>query len=253
MALELSLPIIAIPTTYAGSEVTPIWGITEGGVKQTGRDRRVLPKTVVYDPNLTLSLPVDISATSGMNAIAHCVEALYAPDANPIVSMMAEEGIRALAHSLPILVKAPHDLDARSQALYGAWLAGASLGATQMGLHHKLCHTLGGAFNLPHSPTHTVILPHAVAYNASAAAAAMQRVASALGSSDAAQGVYDLILRLGAPTSLKQIGMKEEDLDAAADLATRYPYANPAPVTREGIRKLLDDAYYGRRPLNDMP
>jgi alcohol dehydrogenase class IV len=252
IALESSLPIIALPTTYSGSEMTPIWGMTEGGVKKTGRDQRVLPRTVIYDPNLTLSLPADISAASGMNAIAHCVEALYAPDANPIISMMAEEGIRALALGLPRIVIQAHDLDARSRALYGAWLAGASLGAVQMGLHHKLCHALGGTFNLPHAQTHAVILPHAVAYNAHAAPAAMERVAGAFEASDAAQGVYDLIRRLGAPAALKQIGMKEEDLDVAAELATRYPYANPAPVTRDGIRRLLDDAYHGRRPLDDM-
>src|SRR5207253_1163287 len=149
IALESAVPIVAVPTTYAGSEMTPIYGLTEGGLKRTGRDRNVLPKTVVYDPALTVSLPPSVSGPSGMNAIAHCVEALYAPDGNPVVSLMAEEGIRALAASLPVVVKEPANLDARSQALYGAWLAGASLGAVSMGLHHKLCHALGGSYNLP--------------------------------------------------------------------------------------------------------
>lgn len=248
IAMTSDLPIVAIPTTYAGSEMTPIWGVTEGGLKKIGRDRRVLPRTVIYDPALTLNLPASVSGPSGMNAIAHCVEALYAPDGNPIVSLMAEEGIRALAASLPVVVKEPGDLEARSQALYGAWLAGASLGAVSMGLHHKLCHTLGGRYNLPHANVHAVILPHAAHYNAAAAPDAMRRIARALGADDAAGGIYDLAVAVGAKTTLKDIGMQAGDLDEAADIATRDPYSNPAPVTREGIRELLEEAYHGRRP-----
>jgi maleylacetate reductase len=248
IALVSELPILAVPTTYAGSEMTPIWGLTEGGIKKTGRDPRVLPRTVIYDPTLTVTMPPMLSATSGMNAIAHCVEALYAEDANPIISLMAEDAIRALAASLPAVVKRPSDLEARSEALYGAWLAGASLGAVGMALHHKLCHTLGGTFNLPHAETHTVVLPHAAAYNAKAAPQAMARVARALGSRDAAGGLFDLAMSLGAPTSLKEIGMAEDGLDRAADLAVQNPYYNPRPVTREGLRALLDDAFQGRRP-----
>ncbi len=242
------MPILAIPTTYAGSEMTPIWGITEGGVKKTGRDARVLPKTVIYDPCLTVTIPPQLTATSGMNAIAHCVEALYAKDANPIISMCAEEGIRALAQSLPVAVKEPENLDARSRALYGAWLAGISLGSVGMALHHKLCHTLGGTFNLPHAETHTVVLPHATAYNSSAAPQAMTRIASALGAGNAAEGLYDLALSMGAPTSLASLGMKPEDLDAAADLAVQNPYYNPRPVTRAAVYELLRCALEGRRP-----
>src|SRR5580700_1341044 len=198
IALVSTLPILAVPTTYAGSEMTPIWGITEGGLKKTGRDTRVLPKTVLYDPTLTVSMPPLLSATSGMNSIAHCVEALYSKDANPVVSMMAEEGIRALAEGLPVVVQAPTNLDARSNALYGAWLGGVALGAVGMALHHKLCHTLGGSFNLPHAETHTVVLPHATAYAASAAPEAMSRIARALGAKSAAPGLYDLAASLGA-------------------------------------------------------
>ncbi len=258
IALESSLPIISIPTTYAGSEVTPIWGITEGGVKKTGRDAKVLPKVVIYDPALTLSLPADLSATSGMNAIAHAVEGLYAQDSNPIMALVAEEGIRALAVGLPKVVKGvggsayapnnPELLEARSNCLYGAWLCGTVLGSVGMALHHKLCHTLGGTWNLPHAETHTVVLPHATAFNASAAPEAMQRAARALGASNAAQGLFDLAKSLGAPTSLKELGMKESELDRAVDLATQSPYWNPRPIDRAGIRKLLDDAYFGRRP-----
>ena len=251
IALESSLPILAIPTTYAGSEMTPILGMTENGIKKTQRDNRVLPKTIIYDPQLTLTLPVKLSATSGMNAIAHSVEALYAQDANPIISLMAEESIRVLADALPKVVRDPSDLDARGEALYGAWLAGASLGAVGMALHHKLCHTLGGSFNLPHAETHTIVLPHAVAYNTMAAEQAVVRVAKALGLSaalDAAPGLYDLEKSIGAPLALKDIGMRESDLDKAAEIATQNPYYNPRSVELAPIRKLLDDAYFGRRP-----
>ncbi len=248
IALEFGLPIIAVPTTYAGSEMTPIWGLTEAGVKRTGRDAKVLPKTVIYDATLTVSLPAHIAAPSGMNAIAHCVEALYAEDGNPIISMMAAEGIRALARSLPAIVATPDDLAARTDAQYGAWLAGAALGAVSMSLHHKLCHTLGGSFNLPHADTHTAVLPHAAAYNRDAAPAAMAQVAHALGSDDAPNGLFDLASRIGAKTALRDVGMQYDDLDRAAELATTNPYANPRPVTFDGIRALLEAAYEGRRP-----
>jgi maleylacetate reductase len=248
IALESSLPILAIPTTYAGSEMTPIYGITEGGLKKTGRDARVLPKTVIYDPTLTLGLPSGLSATSGMNAIAHAVEGLYAEDANPITSLLATEGIRALAQGLPRVIADPQDLEGRSQCLYGAWLCGAVLGSVGMALHHKLCHTLGGSFNLPHAETHTVVLPHAVAYNRAAAPEAMRRAADAIGAEDAARGLYALARALGAPMALKDIGMRETDLDRAAEIAARSPYYNPRPVEYGAIRKLLDNAYHGREP-----
>jgi maleylacetate reductase len=248
IALVSTLPILAVPTTYAGSEMTPIWGLTESGRKTTGRDARVLPKTVLYDPALTVTMPAQLSVTSGMNSIAHCVEALYAQEANPIISMVAEEGIRAFARSLPSVVKEPANLEARSEALYGAWLGGVALGSVGMALHHKLCHTLGGTFNLPHAETHTVVLPHAVAYNSPGAAEAMTRIARALGADSAAQGLYDLAASLGAPLSLAALGMKAEDLDKAASIAVQNPYYNPRAITREGIRALLKDAFEGRRP-----
>jgi alcohol dehydrogenase class IV len=248
IALESALPILAIPTTYAGSEMTPIYGITEGGAKKTGRDARVVPKTVIYDPTLTLGLPVGLSVTSGMNAIAHAVEGLYAQDANPIMSMLAEEGIHSLAHGLEYVAKNPQDVNARGECLYGAWLCGAVLGAVGMALHHKLCHTLGGTWNLPHAETHTVVLPHAVAYNREAAAEPLKRASRALHARDAAQALYDLARKLGAPVALKDIGMQAADLDRAAELATTAPYWNPRPIERPAIRKLLDDAFHGRRP-----
>ena len=248
LALETGLPIVAVPTTYAGSEMTPIYGITEGGIKKTGRSYKVLPKSVIYDVNLTLSLPPHISGPSGMNAMAHCVEGLYAQDTNPIVVLMAAEGMRALARSLPVVVKEPQNIESRTDAQYGAWLAGLVLGSAGTAIHHKLCHTLGGTFNLPHAETHTVILPHAMVYNREAAAEAMKIAADALGVKDAAQGIYDLIVRIGAPTALKDIGMPADGLDRAAQLATENPYWNPRPIERAGLRELLQNAYEGRRP-----
>ncbi|TGE01311.1 maleylacetate reductase [Methylobacterium nonmethylotrophicum] len=248
LALRTDLDQIVVPTTYAGSEMTPILGETRDGTKTTQKSPKILPEVVVYDVDLTLGLPVALSATSGMNAIAHAVEALYAEDRNPIVSLMAEEAIRALARALPVIVADPQDRAARSDALYGAWLAGACLGTVGMALHHKLCHVLGGTFDLPHAETHTVVLPHAVAYNAPAVPDAMARVARALGASSAAQGLYDLAARLGAPTALEALGMPEAGLERAADAAVASPYPNPRSLARDGIRRLLDDAYHGRRP-----
>ena len=249
IALVAELPIVAVPTTYAGSEMTPIYGITEAGRKQTGRTPRVLPKTVIYDPDLTLTLPADLSAASGMNAIAHAVEALYAPDTNPIVELMAEECIRALGAALPRLVADPYHLGARWDALYGAWLGGSVLGSVAMSLHHKLCHTLGGAYNLPHAQTHAVLIPHTAAYNAAAAPGAMARVARALDAISAPQALYDLGRAAGVPRSLAAIGMRAADLDEAAELATRDPYANPRRVERAAIRALLGQAFDGLRPV----
>lgn len=250
IALTSGLPIVAIPTTFAGSEVTPIYGLTEGGAKKTGRDARVMPKTVIYDPELLRTLPPRLVGPSGMNAIAHCAEALYAADANPIISLMAEEGVRALSSSLPNIQRRPQDLDARAEALYGAWLAGTCLGTVQMALHHKLCHTLGGSFDLPHSETHTVVLPHAMKYNSEAAPPAMAALGRALGcaAEDVPGALFDLAKNLVAPTSLAEIGMPGERMEEAADIALRNPYSNPRPVEREPLLQLLRDAQDGRRP-----
>jgi maleylacetate reductase len=248
IALRSNLPILAVPTTYAGSEMTPIWGMTENGVKKTGRDPRVLPRTTLYDPELTLTLPVGLSGTSGMNAIAHCVEGLYSQSANPLISLAAEEGIRSLAASLPRIARNASDIEARSEALHGAWLAGVTLGSVGMALHHKLCHTLGGTFNLPHAETHTVVLPHALAYNAAAVPEAMRRVARALGCTDAVSGLLALTRAIGAPTALKDLGMPEDGIERALQLATTNPYYNPAPIEVEPLRRLLRNAWAGRPP-----
>lgn len=248
IALDSGLPILAIPTTYAGSEMTSIYGITEGGLKKTGKDARVLPRTVIYDPELTLSLPVRMSVTSGINALAHAAEGLYAVDSNPIMDLMAKEGIAAMGRALPAIKKEATDIAARSDALYGAWLCGTVLGNVGMALHHKLCHTLGGSFNLPHAETHTIVLPHALAYNAAAAPQAMQAIAQALQGRSAAQAVFDLAQNNGAPVALRDIGMKASDLDRACDIAMQNQYPNPRPLERAAIRQLLQHAFDGRRP-----
>ena len=258
--------MIAIPTTFSGSEMTPIYGVTAAGQKKTGRDARVMAKTIIYDPVLLENLhrPA-IAGPSGMNAIAHCAEALYAEDANPITSLMAEEGMRALAASLPKIVAGAVGVgsgpivpgaraDARAEALYGAWLAGSCLGAVGMALHHKLCHTLGGSFNLPHAETHTIVLPHALRYNREAAPEAMARMSRALtaagpGGADPAARLHDLARALGAP--LRDCGSSAcpaGALDQAAELALRNPYYNPRPLELSAIRQLLQDAWEGRRP-----
>jgi maleylacetate reductase len=248
IALRIDLPQIVVPTTYAGSEMTPILGETKDGLKTTQRGPKILPETVIYDVDLTLTLPPAMSATSGINAIAHAVEALYSPDRNPIISLMAEDGIAALARALPVIVSDPSDRSARSDALYGAWLCGACLGAVGMALHHKLCHTLGGTFDLPHAETHTVVLPHAVAYNAASASEAMARITRALGTSDAARGIYDLAGRLGAPRALRDLGMPEGGIDRAAEIAASSPYPNPRSIERGAIRELIARAWAGDPP-----
>jgi maleylacetate reductase len=241
IALRTNCPQLVIPTSYAGSEMTNILGETADGAKTTQRDAKIQPEAVIYDPDLLASLPAQFAATSGMNAIAHAVEGLYAVDGNPIVSLMAEEGIRALSSALP------KGGEGHDEALYGAWLCGTVLGSAAMALHHKLCHVLGGTFDLPHAETHAVILPHATAYNANSEAA-MRQISRALNAPNAAQGLYDLAKGLGAPLALKDIGMSESGLDKAADIAVANPYPNPRKLEREPIRKLLDDAYHGRRP-----
>jgi alcohol dehydrogenase class IV len=247
LAVRTGVPQLAIPTTYAGSEMTPILGETSGGHKTTQNSLDILPEAVIYDVELTLGLPAALSGTSGINAIAHAVEALYAQDRNPIISALAEQGIAALAAALPVIATAPSNRDARGQALYGAWLCGTCLGAVGMSLHHKLCHVLGGSFDLPHAETHTVVLPHAVAYNAAAAPDAMTQLARALGGSPAT-ALYDLAGRVGAQRSLQALGMPASGLDRAADLAVANPYWNPRPIERAAIRALLERAFTGEPP-----
>jgi alcohol dehydrogenase class IV len=253
VALETPLPIVAVPTTYAGSEMTPIYGLTTAQRKQTGRSLAVLPRLVIYDPQLTISLPSSISGPSAINALAHCVEAFYGPGANPITALIAEEGIRALARGVPLAVAEPENLAGRSDTLYGAYLAGAALAAAGTGLHHKICHVLGGAYNLPHAELHTVILPRATAYNEPAMPEIAERIVRAMGGSDgcrnAAGAIFDLAAAIGAPTALKDIGMRVEDLDEAFPLiAEQFPKDNPRPFDEHALRTLLEGAFWGRHP-----
>lgn len=248
IALRTDLPQIVVPTTYAGSEVTPIIGETEDGIKRTQTTAKVLPEVVIYDVDLTLSLPPLLSATSGMNAIAHAVEALYARDGNPIVDMMAAEGVRVLAAALPRIARDPADREARAEAQYGAWLCGTCLGSVGMALHHKLCHTLGGTFDLPHAETHTIVLPHALRYNAPAVPNAIAILADALGTADPARRLYDLAGILGAPRALQDLGMPEAGIERAADLALANPYWNPRPLEREALRTCIAAAWAGDPP-----
>lgn len=248
VAKNIALPLVAVPTTYAGSEMTSIWGTTDGAVKTTGRDARVLPATVVYDPELTLTLPADLSAASGLNALAHAAEALYAPDVSPLLVQTAGEAVRSLAGALPRIVEAPGDIEARSDALVGAWLAGVCLGTAAMSLQHKLCHILGGTFDLPHAQTHANVLAHVLAFNLPAAPQARAVLSHALGAVDPAGHVYDLVARLGVAQPLRALGLPPDAPETVARLAVQAPYANPRPVSAADVRRIVQDAYDGTRP-----
>ncbi|OCK77471.1 putative maleylacetate reductase [Lepidopterella palustris CBS 459.81] len=254
ISIRTGLPHICIPTTYAGSEMTSILGETKDGRKTTRSDPKILPATVIYDVDLTMTLPTGLSATSGVNAIAHAVESLYARNTNPVINLLALEGIRALASSLPTLITSPTSPTARSSAFYGAWLCASCLGSVGMALHHKLCHTLGGSFNLPHADTHTIVLPHAIAYNAPAIPDVMKKLSEVLPESDgnAIKGLNVLLEKLGAKRGLREFGMKEEDVDKAAEIALSNPYWNPRPVEKGPIREVIRRAWAGEEARADL-
>ena len=251
VARDTGLPVLAVPTTYAGSEMTSIWGQTDREGKTTGRDPRVLPRTVVYDPALTTSLPAGITGASGMNALAHALESLYAPDTTDLLRSVATGALRALPPALAVAVARGDDLPARSDALYGAWLAGWALGSTTMGLHHKLAHVLGGTFRLPHAGVHSALLPHVAAFNAPAAPAAFALAAEALGVAGpdrVAPALFDLATRLAAPTSLAGLGLAPEAIEQVAATVAASPVVNPRPVTEADLVRLLRDAHAGKQP-----
>ncbi len=250
IAYRTDLPQIVIPTTYAGSEATAILGQTENGVKTTLTDPRVQPEVILYDAELVRTLPVAMTVTSALNAMAHAAEALYAENRNPMSTMLAVEGLKAFAAALPRVVDNPADLEARGETLYGAWLCGTVLGQVGMALHHKLCHTLGGSFDLPHAETHAIILPHALAYNECAVPALLRPVRDIFGGESAGQALHDFAREMGAPLALKDLGMREEDVAAAAKLAVAKPYWNPAEVTREKLEALLKAAWAGDPPAS---
>lgn len=250
LALRSGLPHLSVPTTYAGSEMTDILGELADGRKTTRRSPTIRPQTVIYDAALTDTLPAELSAVSGLNAMAHAVEALYAVDGNPVVSLMARDGLAAMARGLPDILSGRDPETARNTALYGAWLCGACLGAVSMALHHKVCHVLGGSFELHHARTHAVVLPHATAYNAPAAPEAMHAIAHALGTTSPARGLQTLAQELGAPLSLAELGMPEEGIETAVDQIFANEYPNPRPLNRDAIHQMIRAAWAGT-PISD--
>jgi maleylacetate reductase len=249
LALRTDLPQIVVPTTYAGSEATPILGETMANEKRTQRSKKVLPETILYDVELTIGLPISVSMASGLNAMAHAAEALYAPDRNPLIEAMAEAALSALIDALPQIYDRANDVDARSKALWGSWLSGCCLGLTTMGLHHKLCHTLGGTFGLPHAETHAVLLPHALDYNLPHAAEAHRTLIRLFRDPDPARALAEFSRRLGLPETLSALGMPEEAIDRVADLTVSKPYPNPRPLERVALRDLLARAWADGFPL----
>ncbi|WP_416972147.1 maleylacetate reductase [Streptomyces sp. 4F14] len=247
VASRTGVPQVVVPTTYAGSEVTPILGETEGGVKTTRSGPEILPDTVIYDPDLTDGLPVPLSVTSGLNAMAHALEGLYARDGSPVFSAFAEQGLRAFHDALPALLDHPGDQDARDLALYGAWMCGTVLGGVGMSIHHKICHTLGGSLDLPHAETHAVLLPHTIGYVAEAAADALIPAVDIFDDPLGA-ALFDFASSLRAPQRLRDLGVAESDLDTVTDLALAKPYWSPRPLEHQGIRSVLHDAWAGKRP-----
>ena len=249
VALTTGLPIVAVPTTYAGSEATDVWGLTEGGRKTTGVDRRVLPRAVVYDASLTLTLPVPTSVASGLNALAHCVDSMWAPRADPVDQALALEGMRALRSGLPRVVEEPMEPDGREQTLYGAYLAAVAFASAGSGLHHKICHVLGGMFGLPHAETHAVVLPYVLALNAPAVPDLDQRMADALVGDTALDGLRTLRDETAAPRSLRDLGLAEDDVPKAVPpILEAAPPSNPVPVTADVVASLLHAAWEGKEP-----
>ena len=249
IAMTTGLPIVAVPTTYAGSEATPVWGLTEGDRKTTGTDLAVLPRVIVYDAALTTSLPVELSVASGLNALAHCVDTMWGPNADPINSALAAEGIRSLADGLPKVVADPGGLEGREHALYAAYLSAAAFASAGSGLHHKICHVLGGKYNLPHAQTHATVLPYVLAFNGPAAPEAERRIAAAFGSDTAIGGLLTLKDQLSAPRALRDYGLAEDSLAEAADaILPSVPPSNPRPVAAEDLRTLLRAAWAGADP-----
>ncbi|MDR7082816.1 maleylacetate reductase [Arthrobacter ginsengisoli] len=249
VAMTSRLPIIAVPTTYAGSEATNVWGLTEAARKTTGVDDAVLPVTVIYDAALTLSLPVALSVASGLNGMAHCIDSMWAPRADPINAALGAEGIRALAAGLPLITADPAGTAGREQALYGAYLSAVAFASAGSGLHHKICHVLGGTFNLPHAQTHATVLPYALAFNAPHAPEAQARIAAAFGTTDALTGLQDLRKRLDAPQALADYGFTADGIaEAAAIILPAVPVSNPRPATTENLTRLLQAALTGEDP-----
>jgi maleylacetate reductase len=241
IALETGLPILAIPTTYSGSEATPIIGMTDGKRKITGRDVKVVPRTIIYDPDLTLGLPAAVSAASGMNAIAHCVEALWVDSSTPVTIGLATEAMRRFAHNLPAVVADGANVAGRGECLVGAWLAGTVL-SSGTALHHKLAHVLGG-LGLPHAETHAIMLPHVMRFNLEAAPEAKARLQDALGSDDPAAAVAAMLKKFPIPQRLRDVGFDAGKADFVAKEIAAASIAAPRPASASDVRELLTAAY----------
>lgn len=240
------LPILAVPTTYAGSEATNVWGLTQGTTKSTGVDDAVLPRSIVYDATLLTSLPAELSVASGLNALAHCVDAMWGPRVDPIDQALAGEGIRGLAGGLPAIARDGALVEGIEQTLYGAYLAAVAFASAGSGMHHKICHVLGGMFNLPHAQTHAVVLPHVLAFNAPNAPEAERRIAAAFGSDTAVEGMAALRAAVDAPRALRDYGMPEDGIaEAVAPVLAAIPPDNPTPVTEQNLTALLRAAWEG--------
>jgi maleylacetate reductase len=241
IALATELRILVVPTTYSGSEATPIWGTTEGERKITGRDPRVLPRTIIYDPELTMGLPAAVSAASGMNAIAHCVEGLWIPERTPFTVALATDALARWAMNLTRVVAAPDDREARGECLVAAWLSGTVL-TTGTGLHHKLAHVLGG-LSLPHAETHAIILPHVTRFNLVAAPEAKARLARAFGSDDPASALAQLLQALPIPQRLREVGFDRARIPDVAAAIAALKIKEPRPVAETDAAALLSAAY----------
>jgi maleylacetate reductase len=241
IARDTGLAILAVPTTYSGSEATPIFGLTEGERKITGRDAKVLPRTIIYDPDLTLGLPAPVSAASGLNAIAHCVEAFWADGRTPVTLALASEAMRRFTKNLPAVVADGADAAARAECLVGAWLAGTVL-AAGTGLHHKLAHVLGG-LGLPHAETHAIILPHVMRFNLAAAPEANARLGEALGSTDPAGAIAAMLQTFPIPQRLRDVGFDRAKADFVAAEIAVAKVTSPRPASAADVRALLAAAF----------
>jgi maleylacetate reductase len=247
VALTREIKLIHVVTTYSGSEMTISQGFQQDGVKRHTHDARMQADCVIYDPELTTSLPASVSGPSGMNAMAHSVEALYGNYANPISNLLAMSGISALATALPKVVKNPNDLNARGDALYGAYMSGVSLSAG-MALHHQVAHVLGGSFAIPHAIAHTLALPHTIAYNRQAVPMAMDQLARSLTSEDGPTGLYDLSCSLDINMRLSDYGFDAQHIDHAISLILDDPKDNPRPLERSALHTMFADIVAGTTP-----
>ena len=250
VALELGIPVIAIPTTYSGSEMTGFCGITIHGIKRMHTSLNMLARTVIYDPELTLELPCEVSAASAMNALAHCIDAAVVNTCSPIIAQAAYEGARVIMNSIGRVAKYPADIEARTEALYGAYLSGAAL-TGGFALQHGLAHVLGGSFNVSHGLSHALVLPHVTAFHAQHFPHMMEPVAHAMGVPVSQLGiaVFELLVQTGLPTGLSQVGFIRADLDRAADITIETDNGQtPIRLTRAMVRNLLEATYLGVRP-----